>query len=163
MPTIASNPTTNPFQVTKPASDAIKPATQEAPQIVKDLCKDEVKVSKLITIPGSALTAGVIGAGSGAAMAGAIDLFSKGGAFKEAIGAGSVLGGAAGVVSGAVIAHMAENKTQATLYSALAGFGTGAVIGGAKMHSLPAAVGSGVIAAVAGAVSGFTTAKLLGK
>ncbi|HEY9843637.1 MAG TPA: hypothetical protein V6D23_24410, partial [Candidatus Obscuribacterales bacterium] len=142
MPTISATPktdyTTDPFKASKPASDTTKPGTKpEVPQVVKDLCKDEVKVSPFITIPGSALTSGLVGAATGAGIAAAIDIFSKGGALKEAVSAGSLLGGASGVVSGAVIAHMAQTKTQATLYSALAGFGTGAVIGGAKSHSLP--------------------------
>lgn len=169
MPTIASTPQTNPFLASKQASDSAKIADSgkaikpETPQVVKALQKDSVEVSKFITIPGSALTSGVIGAGTGAVMAGAIDIATKSGAMKEALSAGSVLGGASGVVAGAVIAHMAPNKTQATLYSALAGFGTGAVIGGTKIGSWQAAVGSGIIGAVSGAVSGFATSKLLGK
>lgn len=144
---------------TKPAT----PAKTEAPQVVKDLQKDSVSVSPIITIPGSALVSGLAGAATGGVITSAIDIFSKGGAVKEAFGAGALIGGATGVVSGAVIAHMAKNKTQATLYSALAGFGTGAVIGGVKIKTLPAALAMGAIGAVSGAVSGFTTAKLLGK
>lgn len=163
MPTITANPTVNPFQATKPAATDSARVKPETPQVVKDLHKDSVEVSKLITIPGSGFTSGVIGAGTGAVLAGSIDLFTKSGALKEAVQAGTVLGGASGVVAGAVVAHLAPNKTQATLYSALAGFGTSAVIGGSKMGSWQAAVGSGIIGAVAGAVSGFTTSKLLGK
>lgn len=150
----------NPKSPEKAAANQIKP---ETPQIVKDLQKDQLQVSPIITIPGSAVVAGATGAASGAAIVGALDLFSKGGAFKEALAAGGLIGGATGVVSGSVIAHMAKNKTQAVLYSALAGFGTGAVIGGVKIKSLPAALTMGAVGAVSGAISGGVTAHLLRK
>ena len=156
----------NPVNVTpkvlteKPAAQSTKP---ETPQIVKDSQKDHLQVSPIITIPGSALVAGATGAATGAAIVGSLDLFAKGGAFKEALAAGGLIGGATGVVTGSVIAHMAKNKTQAILYSALAGFGTGAVIGGVKIKSLPAALTMGAVGAVSGAISGGVTAHLLRK
>ncbi|PKL75569.1 MAG: hypothetical protein CVV27_14660 [Candidatus Melainabacteria bacterium HGW-Melainabacteria-1] len=170
MPSITSTPSQIAVQ-SKVASDSTKPATPapktEVPQVVKDLHKDNLKLSRgvspLITIPGSAVVSGLVGAATGGIITSSVELFGKGGAVKEAFGAGALIGGAAGVVSGTVVAHMAKNKTQATLYSALAGFGTGAVIGGAKIKTLPAALAMGAFGAISGAVSGFTTAKLLGK
>lgn len=124
---------------------------------------DTLKVSKVITISGGALTGGVLGALTGAVGCGALDLFlNKGQAVGTASKFGGGIGAAAGFASGAVIANITDTKLKATLYSALAGAGTGAVAGVAAHKTLQAAALAAAVGALSGAVSGFTTSKLLG-
>lgn len=120
-------------------------------------------VSPIIKMSGGAFTGIMIGGATSGALWGAANLFlDKGSSLAAASKFGAASGAVSGFVSGAIIANMTDSKLEATLYSALAGAGTGAAIGGATFKNLPAALISGGIGAVSGAVSGFTTSHLLG-
>lgn len=121
------------------------------------------KVSPIITISGGAFAGSMVGGLTGGAMLGLADIaFGKGESFVQAAQTGAGVGAVSGFVSGAVVANMTDSKWKATLYGALSGAGLGALSGGAVFKNPQAALVTGAVGAVSGAVSAFTTSKWLG-
>ena len=171
----------DPFKEAKPNGpsvvDPFQPGGENAPGVPKPILPDEAdslkrdivdiqgrRVSPMITIPGAGLSGAMVGGTTGAVGFGLLDIaFGKSESVMQAAKTGAGIGAVAGFVSGAAVANLTDSKLEATLYGALSGAGVGALSGGALFKNAQAAVLTGALGAVSGAVSGFATSYWLGK